>query len=113
MFDNDNLSAGQYDSILMNAKKESPEIKELKLEDTQIRIQQVDESLELTALLQRIESKPLMSDAKAQQLKQQVEPSLEDTNEFAKVISQINLAMKEEKQLAPKSNLLTRSDQNA
>jgi hypothetical protein len=35
----------------MNAKKESPEIKELKLEDTQIRIQQVDESLELTALL--------------------------------------------------------------
>jgi hypothetical protein len=38
-----------------------------------------------------------MSDAKAQQLKQQVEPSLEDTNEFAKVISQINLAMKEEK----------------
>jgi len=35
----------------MNARKESPEIKELRLEDTQIRIQPVIESLELTALL--------------------------------------------------------------
>jgi hypothetical protein len=34
MFDQDALSAGQYDSLLMNAKKESPEIKELRLEDT-------------------------------------------------------------------------------
>jgi ABC-type hemin transport system substrate-binding protein len=52
-----------------------------------------NESMELTAILQRIESKgtPLMSDQKAQQLKQQIEPSLEDTNEFAKVISKINL----------------------
>ena len=111
MFDHEANSAitDQYDSLLTNEQRQKDpiEFKDLELQDTVVRLEpiimEMKESIEINAILQRLDSKvaPLMSDQKAQMLKQQVEPSLEDTNEFKKIIGQVNLALKIETRHKP------------